>query len=60
MLEHLDGAASARRLMAAIERVTGDATVLPRDLGGTDTTQDVTEAVAAVLRGRNTVTPGHH
>ena len=53
MLEHLGEAPSTRRLMAAIERVASEATVLPQDLGGTASTQEVTEAVIAVLRGRN-------
>src|SRR5271165_88722 len=38
MLEHLGEAEAAKRLMAAIEKVTGDGSVLPRDLGGTAST----------------------
>jgi tartrate dehydrogenase/decarboxylase/D-malate dehydrogenase len=51
MLEHLGEQAAASRLMAAIERVTGAGTVLPRDLGGTATTAQVTEAVCDALAG---------
>lgn len=44
MLEHLGEATSARRLMDAIEAVTG-AGIHARDLGGTATTAEVTNAV---------------
>ena len=52
MLEHLGEAAAAARLMAAIERVLADGVLSP-DLGGTATTQEVTEAVAAAAAGAN-------
>ncbi len=39
--------------MAAVERVTGDAKVLPRDLGGEANTEQVTDAVLAALEGKN-------
>jgi tartrate dehydrogenase/decarboxylase/D-malate dehydrogenase len=48
MLEHLGLPEQAARLRAAIEATTaGD--VLPRDLGGTATTQDVTKALIDAL-----------
>jgi tartrate dehydrogenase/decarboxylase / D-malate dehydrogenase len=48
MLEHLDQAAAARRLMAALEEVCrGD--VRTRDIGGTATTVQVGDAVVASL-----------
>jgi tartrate dehydrogenase/decarboxylase/D-malate dehydrogenase len=47
MLEHLGEADAAQRLMAAIERVTADASLHTRDLGGSATTKQVTEAVCA-------------
>jgi tartrate dehydrogenase/decarboxylase / D-malate dehydrogenase len=50
MLEHLGEQAAADRLMGAIERVTGEGSCLPRDLGGTATTEQVTEAVCRALR----------
>lgn len=53
MLEHLGEAPAARRLMAAIASVTAKGTVLTPDLGGTATTDQVTEAVIAALRGAN-------
>jgi tartrate dehydrogenase/decarboxylase/D-malate dehydrogenase len=52
MLEHLGEPAAATRLMAAIETVTASG-VLTRDLGGTATTVEVTEAVCRAIAGRN-------
>jgi tartrate dehydrogenase/decarboxylase/D-malate dehydrogenase len=52
MLEHLGEAAAAASLMTAVERVLADGVLTP-DLGGTATTQDVTEAVAAAVAGAN-------
>jgi tartrate dehydrogenase/decarboxylase/D-malate dehydrogenase len=51
MLEHLGEPAAAQRLMVALEYVTAQGSVLPRDLGGTATTKEVTEAVCNVIRG---------
>jgi tartrate dehydrogenase/decarboxylase/D-malate dehydrogenase len=53
MLEHLGEPAAATRLMTAIEQVTGDGAVLPRDLGGEASTEQVTDAVIGALRGEN-------
>jgi tartrate dehydrogenase/decarboxylase/D-malate dehydrogenase len=53
MLEHLGEPDAAARLMRAIERVTADGSVLTPDLGGTATTQQVTEAVCDALRSAN-------
>jgi len=49
MLEHLGEAESASLLMSAIESVTARGDRLPRDLGGTATTREVTDAVCRVL-----------
>jgi tartrate dehydrogenase/decarboxylase / D-malate dehydrogenase len=49
LLEHLGEAEAARTLMAAIESVTADASLHTRDLGGSATTQQVTDAVCARL-----------
>jgi tartrate dehydrogenase/decarboxylase/D-malate dehydrogenase len=49
MLEHLGEAAAAQRLMQAIERVTSDARLHTRDLGGTATTAEVTRAVCDLV-----------
>ncbi len=48
MLEHLGEAGAARRLMGAIEAVTGSGPLTP-DLGGTATTAEVTAAVCRAL-----------
>ncbi|MER9846937.1 tartrate dehydrogenase [Mesorhizobium sp. M0106] len=53
MLEHLGEPAAAARLMRAIERVTADASLHTPDLGGTATTDKVTEAVCTALLGDN-------
>jgi len=49
MLEHFGFAEDARRLQDAISEVTA-AGVKTRDIGGTATTEDVTEAILAHLR----------
>lgn len=53
MLEHLGEPAAAARLMRAIERVTADASLHTPDLGGSATTDKVTEAVCAAVLGDN-------
>jgi tartrate dehydrogenase/decarboxylase/D-malate dehydrogenase len=47
LLEHLGENAAAKRLMTAIEQVTAEPTLHTRDLGGTATTAQVTDAVCA-------------
>ena len=53
MLDHLGEGEAARRLMAAIERVTADPSLHTRDLGGSATTAQVTAAVEAAIAGAN-------
>jgi tartrate dehydrogenase/decarboxylase/D-malate dehydrogenase len=53
MLEHLGEKDAARRVMRAIELVTGRRETLTPDLGGTAGTEAVTEAVIAALDGSN-------
>jgi len=45
LLEHLGENAAAQQLMQAIEQITADASLHTRDLGGTATTAQVTQAV---------------
>jgi tartrate dehydrogenase/decarboxylase/D-malate dehydrogenase len=52
MLEHLGEGEAGRRLMRAVEQVTGDGITTP-DVGGTATTHDVTEAVIRAISGSN-------
>jgi tartrate dehydrogenase/decarboxylase/D-malate dehydrogenase len=47
LLEHLGEADAARRVMEAIEHVTANPRLHTRDLGGTATTAEVTQAVCA-------------
>ena len=54
MLDHLGEGAASAHLMAAVERVCG-AGILTPDVGGTATTQEVTDAVIEAVRGRNTL-----
>lgn len=58
MLEHLGETEAAQRLMSAIEHVTADPTLHTRDLGGTATTAQVTDAVCAQIAApRKHLTP---
>ncbi len=50
MLEHLGEEEAAGKLMKAIENVTAAGTVLPGDLGGSATTEQVTDAVCDAVR----------
>ncbi|WP_029350975.1 tartrate dehydrogenase [Bosea sp. 117] len=53
MLDHLGEKPAANRLMAAIERVTGDRRFHTPDLGGTARTADVTAGVIDAIHGAN-------
>ena len=50
LLEHLGEADAAQTLMQAIEHTTADTRLHTRDLGGTATTAEVTDAVCARVR----------
>jgi tartrate dehydrogenase/decarboxylase/D-malate dehydrogenase len=50
MLENLGEADMAARILAAIERLTGDGRVLTPDLGGTATTWEVADEICAKLK----------
>ena len=49
LLEHLGEDAAARQLMQAIEKVTANSHLHTRDLGGSARTEEVTNAVCALL-----------
>lgn len=53
MLDHLGEPEASARLMRAVEKVCAEGILTP-DVGGTATTQDVTDAVCAAIRGDNT------
>jgi tartrate dehydrogenase/decarboxylase / D-malate dehydrogenase len=50
MLDHLGEPGPAKTLMDAVERVTAAGKVMARDLGGTATTREVTDAVIQEIR----------
>ena len=52
MLEHLGEHDAAKRLMRAVEKVCAEGVLTP-DVGGTATTQEVTDAVCDAIRGEN-------
>ncbi|MCC6720371.1 MAG: tartrate dehydrogenase, partial [Acetobacteraceae bacterium] len=52
MLEHLGEATAAAALMTAVEQVCA-AGIRTRDVGGTATLRQVTQAVIAAIEGRN-------
>lgn len=52
MLEHLGETKAAARLMEAVEKVTAEGVITP-DIGGTATTQEVTDAVCEAIRASN-------
>ncbi|RWK65751.1 tartrate dehydrogenase [Mesorhizobium sp.] len=52
MLDHLGESEAAGRLMRAVESVTREGVLTP-DVGGTSTTQEVTDAVCRTIRGSN-------
>lgn len=52
LLEHLGENVAAQRLMQIIETVTANPALHTRDLGGTATTAQVTDAVCALLAGK--------
>ncbi len=49
LLDHIGESEAARQLMQAIEKVTADPRLHTRDLGGKATTEEVTNAVCALL-----------
>jgi isocitrate/isopropylmalate dehydrogenase len=51
MLEFLGESATARTIERAVVEVLTEQKVITRDLGGTSTTQEVADAVAARIRG---------
>src|SRR6202041_3299964 len=52
LLEHLGESEAAARVMKAIEQVTTNPVLHTRDLGGTATTAQVTEAVCAQIAAK--------
>jgi tartrate dehydrogenase/decarboxylase/D-malate dehydrogenase len=53
MLESLGELNASKRLMLAIEKLTSEKKILPRDLGGESSTQDITTAMIDIITGKN-------
>jgi tartrate dehydrogenase/decarboxylase/D-malate dehydrogenase len=53
MLENLGELKASQKLMSAIEKLTSNQKVLPRDLGGNSSTMDITKAMIGILLGKN-------
>ncbi|MEL7468703.1 MAG: tartrate dehydrogenase [Pseudomonadota bacterium] len=53
LLEHIGEPVAARALLTAIEQVTAAGQPRPRDLGGTATTREMTDAVLGAIAGQN-------
>ena len=53
MLENLGELQAAQKLMSAIEKLTEDKKVLPKDLGGKSTTKQITKAMIEIISGKN-------
>ena len=53
MLENLGELQAAQKLMFAIEKLTADKKVLPKDLGGKSTTKQITKAMIDIISGKN-------
>ena len=53
MLENLGELKASQRLMSAIEKLTSDKKILPKDLGGKSSTKEVTKAMINILLGKN-------
>ena len=53
MLEHLGEVDASKTLMMAIEKFTLDGIHFPKDLGGTSTTKEVTNAILRIIENKN-------
>ena len=53
MLENLGELKASQRLMSAIEKLTSDKKILPKDLGGKSSTKEVTKAMINIISGKN-------
>ena len=53
MLENLGELKAAQKLMFAVEKLTSDKKVLPKDLGGTSTTKQITKVMIDIISGKS-------
>jgi tartrate dehydrogenase/decarboxylase/D-malate dehydrogenase len=53
MLESLGEISASKRLMSAIEKLTSEKKILPKDLGGSSTSREITDAMINIILGKN-------
>ena len=53
MLESLGEISASKRLMSAIEKLTSEKKILPKDLGGSSSSIEITEAMINIILGKN-------
>ena len=53
MLESLGEISASKRLMSAIEKLTSEKKLLPKDLGGSANSREITEAMINIILGKN-------
>ena len=53
MLESLGEIGASKRLMSAIEKLTSEKKILPKDLGGYSTSREITDSMINIILGKN-------
>ena len=53
MLESLGEISASKRLMSAIEKLTSEKKLLPKDLGGSANSREITDAMINIILGKN-------
>ena len=53
MLESLGEISASKRLMSAIEKLTSEKKILPKDLGGPSTSREITDSMINIILGKN-------
>ena len=53
MLESLGEISASKRLMSAIEKLTSEKKILPKDLGGSSSSIEITDAMINIILGKN-------
>ena len=53
MLESLGEISASKRLMSAIEKLTSEKKILPKDLGGSSTSREITDSMINIILGKN-------
>ncbi|MDB9870329.1 tartrate dehydrogenase [Alphaproteobacteria bacterium] len=53
MLESLGEISASKRLMSAIEKLTSEKKIIPKDLGGSANSREITDAMINIILGKN-------